>query len=87
MIIDVTYFDILRGKRTKTNACPVALAIKRAVNPLWRVSVIPTNVHFYHSISEYNRLIPPEVTEFIKAFDAGRLIAPFSFVLEDLPTP
>ena len=86
MIIDVTYSDIMRGKRTKTNACPVALAIKRTVNPSWNVSVIPTNVHFFHNISEVNRLIPPEVTEFIKAFDAGRLIAPFSFVLEDLPT-
>ena len=87
MIIDVTYFDINRGKRRKANTCPVALALKRTINPLWRVSVIPNNVHFYHNMSEENRTLPHEATEFIEAFDAGNIVAPFSFEIDDLPTP
>ena len=86
MQIDVTYFDIQRGKRTKSNACPVALAIKRAVDSHWLVSVIPGNAHFYGSIAVENRSLPRQVTEFIEAFDAGNIVAPISFEIEDLPT-
>ena len=87
MIIDVTYFDIQRGKRQNAKACPVALGIKRAINPLWHVYVIPNNVHFYHSISDENRLLPQEAVIFIADFDAGNIVAPFSFEIDDLPTP
>ena len=87
MIVNVTQEDIQRGKRAETNACPVAMAIKQTIGPLWCVSVIPNNVYFYRGIAEENRLLPQEATEFIETFDAGNIVAPFSFEIDDLPTP
>ena len=57
MIVNVTQENIQRSKRAKTNACPVALAIKQTIGPFWHVSVIPNNVYFYRGIAEENR--PP----------------------------
>ena len=93
MIIDVNQGgDILRRKRHKNNACPVALAVllKRTINPISRnVSVIPATMpgRFYHNNSEMNRLrLSDKTTEFIADFDAGNIVAPFSFEIDDLPT-
>ena len=87
MIVNVTQEDIQHGQRAKTNACPVALAIKQTIGPFWRVSVISHNAYFYRDTAEEIRLLPQETTEFIKAFDAGNIVAPFSFEIDDLPTP
>ena len=87
MIITVTQEDIQHGERATTNFCPVALAIKQTIGPFWRVSVIPNNVYFHHGIAKESRLLPQEATEFIQAFDADNIVAPFSFEIDDLPTP
>lgn len=77
MKIEVTQQDIDSGKKSDTSCCPVALAMARAVEPL-RVSVITK----WASIDGRYHSLPPEVTTFIKRFDIGGAVDPFTFELQ-----
>lgn len=79
--INVTQRDIDHGKIQDCTDCPVALAIRRSVGPLYKVDVIRSIV----VISGKVRCLPREVSEFIRRVDAGLPVKPFSFNLGFIP--
>lgn len=88
MKISITAQDIKNGKACSRNSCPVALAIKKALPgcPVWVdswfIDIIRTELEFplitaYHTNDKIER--------FIKTFDEGGRVKPFSFDLDKLP--
>ena len=75
--ISVTENDIINGKSKDGCECPVALAMRRA--GFDEMMVGPT--YFYpNGVTEPGAHAAPEVVRFfVDDFDAGRLVAPFSF--------
>jgi hypothetical protein len=76
--IQVTQADIDEGHPLACASCPVALATSRAMHR-------PARVDAFITVVGYPRLVwslPDAVYSFIKAFDAGLPVVPFSFVLE-----
>lgn len=80
--IEVTEADIQVGQRKNCFDCPIALAVRRAypeiTNPEFNISVgvrhgFVGNARFW---------MPTEAAEFIKKFDAGETVEPFSFQVE-----
>lgn len=80
MLVDVTSADIHNGKRGEACNCPVALAIKRLA-PSKTVNVGILHAFFDPELNEGKEL-PTEAKEFIKAFDAGEPVSPFTFFLD-----
>jgi hypothetical protein len=79
LTIDVTRADIEAGHPLACSACPIALAAQRAFGGR------PVIVDSFLSIRGQDRLawgMPDAAYAFIRAFDAGREVAPFSLVLE-----
>lgn len=79
IIVEVTAEDIKKGERGFTWGCPIALAAKRKTGLDW--SVTRMGMRLYDDdgrLSEYAN-IPVEAETFIKKFDAGELVLPFSF--------
>lgn len=84
MKIEITAEDIENGKKQSVFACPVALAMCRALR------IYP----FEHSISVYSEdivfchddtskiLLPSQVTDIIDKYDSNQGMNPFSFELE-----
>jgi len=81
MKIEVTEEDIKAGWRNALY-CPVALALDRATNQDWHVSAD----HLSPCIGEnYDKSeIPARVRRFIRAFDQGKKVRPFSFELPEV---
>jgi hypothetical protein len=78
LTVDVTAADIAEGHPLACSFCPVALATSRAMGR-------PVHVSAFITVKDYPRLswgLPDAVYVFVKAFDAGLPVAPFSFVLE-----
>ncbi len=76
--ITVTKVDIKDGIRFSSQSCPVAKALNRdcpSKRAYW--SVGPVTLSFYPR----KFTTPLEVQSFIKAFDAGKRVKPFSFSL------
>ena len=76
--ITVTKADIKEGIRFSSQSCPVAKALNRACpskRDYW--SVGPVTMSFYPRKFK----TPSDVQRFIKAFDAGKRVKPFSFTL------
>lgn len=85
MRVEVTADDIRSGTPSDCHYCPVALAVARAAgtNP---GSVSVDGV--YVTIEQFDRTErnyepPALVDEFVKAFDAGESVIPFSFDLDE----
>lgn len=86
--VDVTAEDITRGAACKSDRCPVALALLRALNaagiPADMVSVGPSRVVWFaspHRVNAYN--LPDIAKDFIREFDEGwNMALPFSFDLD-----
>jgi hypothetical protein len=79
VVIDVTAADIKAGHPLACSFCPVAIAATRAFGGRQVI------VDSFLSIRGQERLawsLPQSVYDFVKAFDAGRPVAPFSFILE-----
>jgi hypothetical protein len=77
--IDVTQADIEAGHPLACSACPIALAAQRAFGDR------PVIVDSFLSIRGQDRLVwsmPSAAYAFIRDFDAGRPVEPFSFTLE-----
>jgi hypothetical protein len=74
MTIVVTQHDIDNGIRPSTCFCPIALAVKRAINDTCTVG---RSYILYKGI----RALPLEAVEFIALFDSGQVVKPFSFWL------
>ena len=69
----VTRKDIKTGKKDNCQLCPVALAMKRALGA--EVQVLMGKYQFQSAAHE----LPYKVTQFIKRFDDGLPVKPFSF--------
>lgn len=76
MKIDVTQEDIDHGMPKCFYDCPVALAIKRT----YGIEYARVNGYILVGLKR-GALTPPDVTTFIKQFDAGHYVEPFSFEL------
>lgn len=83
MKINVTQRDIDSGLRNDCTLCPVARAIKRRLGKSKSVQVFETSIDIYNSKDrlekQYN--IPELAQLFIKNFDTGCPVGPFSFTL------
>jgi len=77
MKITVTKYHILVGARSRTETCPVALAIKDAFSDL-RVKVFWNHIH----IKGKNIFLPDEIVKWIDDFDKCRPSKPITFDLE-----
>jgi hypothetical protein len=82
IVVEVTAEDIESGWRGDCSLCPLALAFQR-IPGFNRARVSSARV--YPRPTESIRL-PYPAQEFIRAFDAGVSVQPFSFTLE-VPLP
>lgn len=85
MVIAVTQNDIKHGERFMCRTCPIALAIGRATSRMvWvernHVAVDGSTIGEAIVFAE----LPMLAQNFIKAFDKGRQVRPFSFCI-DIP--
>lgn len=71
--IEVTQCHIDSGEPRSCQGCPVALALKSATLHGWAVGVRSAMTGCHH------RLLPHKTIEFIRAFDRGEDVKPFSF--------
>lgn len=80
MKIDVVQEDINHGKRENPLACPIALAIGRSIGTVSvEVNTVRSKTHWVY--------LPMKAQVFIRDFDAGKLVQPFSFELDDWIKP
>ena len=79
MRIEVTQEDIARGLPRAVDACPVALAVKRAFL-LSRTSVGSTA---FTGPGGRRFALPAEATEFIRAFDKKLPVQPIAFDVDE----
>ena len=80
MIIEVKQKHIDNGQKFRSVRCPVALAAKETVGP--EVQLIFGPDYFVvagHPRARYD--LPLEVQDFIRAFDDGLPVQPFTFEL------
>lgn len=86
-VVNVTEEDIRDGARLDTECCPVALALERQFGLGWvYVDELKIDGVVGNDGPEFGcYLNPPEVVEFIDAFDNERPVKPFSFTLPDEP--
>jgi hypothetical protein len=86
--VSVTQGDIDNGTRCSWFRCPIALAAKRLDNVFY-VSVTAYDMTVRVGAPPERRyrtfLLPAEAKEFIRAFDAGRPVQPFTFDAEEFP--
>jgi hypothetical protein len=78
LTIEVTQEDIERGVKQECWDCPIALALFRTTGKEW--SVAPSSCRELGTLTDY--IFPAEATEFIRSFDLGYPVSPFSFKLE-----
>ena len=75
--VTVTAADIARGRPYTPDACPVALAIERALGT-W-ATVLVNRV--YTTVGRHTVVNPGSVREFVERFDERFPVAPFEFEL------
>jgi len=81
MLINVTEEDITLGKKGCGDKCPIALAmIKQGCSypfvEKWRYAT------YYAGNKKLTGRLSDSAIQFIRDFDAGRLVLPFSFELQ-----
>lgn len=81
--IDVTQEDIDKAEKNVSSSCAVATAIGRCIPDARMPSVDVQAIRFSRLLTDkrYVFLTPPQVQDYIIAFDAGDPIEPFAFVL------
>jgi len=84
MKIEVKQEHIDKGDRTSPCSCPVALALKEAGLP--DPGVTETQIRLDVMNSWRSVQIPDEAAAFVRAFDAGESVQPFTFDLPLEPT-
>lgn len=78
MRIDVTAEAIRRGVRGEPGFCAIAIALQEATGQPWEVGCVcawRTDL----PASEATRLLPRHVEQWVKDFDDGKAVRPFSF--------
>ena len=81
MKIHVRQEDIDAGKPAVSTRCPIALAIRREFKPR-RLAVGMSDVSWEVDNSNYWAKLSKRARGFVRAFDSGRPVAPFAFVIE-----
>ena len=77
--VNVTQNHIQRGRRSNSNYCPIALALKETLG-LKTVSV-SDGVLFGGGYERLRVQLPLHARKFIRAFDDKKAVKPFSFTL------
>ena len=85
MRIEVTLEDINKGKRDNCRKCPVALAVQRVMPPGYKADIDQDYISYLDKAGIYHILCnaPAKVTTFIKRFDAGKPVKPFTFTIKE----
>ncbi len=78
--VEVTAHDIKSGARKSCELCPIARALKRALNYKKKVDVN----NYSANIDDYKKIarLPTKASAFIRNFDNGFKVKPFSMTLE-----
>lgn len=83
--IKVTKNDIKFGYPNSATTCPIARAVQRLL-PDGNVFVYPTEIEFCQlTESKHDHIrtkLPEEAVQFIRDFDTGNKVRPFTFELE-----
>ncbi len=79
--VEVTAEDIAKGKRNRTDCCPIALAISRC-NGVSDVGVDEATASMSHGGEWVFAEMPKEAAAFVLAFDKRKPVEPFAFDLE-----
>jgi hypothetical protein len=77
--------DIVNGLKRNSRACPVALAAKR-IFPYGNCCTgegLKISVTGVNGCPIFFGLLPPKAKKFIKDFEEGKPVKPFSFKVED----
>ena len=82
--VNVTEANIRAG-HSEDDSCPIALALLDQVPDCQDVSVTVGTISFRDLWDSYRVQTPGAVIDFISEFDAGRPVAPTSFLLEFEP--
>lgn len=75
--VRVTKRDIDNGLRGVCARCPVALALQRRIAPLSDTD----GQRWYLGGGSYARPLPLAVSRFVRAYDWGRKVKPFTFTV------
>lgn len=79
MIISVTQEDIANGCKGRYRMCPVALAVSRML--LHDVGVTHDTIDIQMEDERIEIITPAEAKSFIRRFDHGKPVKPFTFNL------
>ena len=79
MIVTVTAADIKHGRRKSQTSCPIALAIKKKSNVTYVKTGCSTSTVRRGWDSEVYYKYPKSVFNFVKKFDRGEKVRPFTF--------
>lgn len=86
LTIQITADDIAQGMPDNCSACPVALAVNRALHGWWASSVGKLYVTIVRGRHHEPKMadLPTDLMAFIRAFDAGAPLPPLadSYTLE-----
>lgn len=82
--IDVTAEDIAKGIQNDCEACPIALALSRAVPGADFIEVDGDANYELDDVTYYARF-PESAKNFVTRFDAGETVEPFTFEAEFAP--
>jgi hypothetical protein len=77
MRVVVTAKDIVKGRRSIADRCPVALALQRSTGRRWEVYFTHLSDVWHHA----GQPTPLAVADFCEKFDDGIGVRPFAFEL------
>ena len=82
MKIHVRQEDIDAGEKGRAWECPIALALRRECKTR-RITVGMSDVSWEVDDSHYLAELSKRARAFVRAFDSGRTVRPFTFVLRE----
>lgn len=81
MHIKVEPKHISQGQRKTINKCPLALAIQTLVHPDCSIRIGKLQVNISDKKKGMTAALPPEAKQFIRDFDKGLIVYPFTLNL------
>lgn len=83
--LNITNGNITKGERVNPGNCPIARNIRSKVKSLQRVSVLGDTATITKKVNgqifTFIGKLPTEAKKFVRQFDAGKAVAPFTFKL------
>jgi hypothetical protein len=81
LTVAITEDCICQGTRSNPLTCPLALALWHQTRASWLIAPpLATQIDVHGK--RHPRLLPPEAIAWIRAFDAGEAVEPFTLHLE-----